>query len=85
MQIRTSSCRAHANEFMEHRHILTDFLEWERNPDSQILTTKEHIILLGYLVSIFLRSFHRNANHRIVMKRSHTGSLKVIFQWKKNG
>ena len=67
-------------EFRGHRNILSDFIIWKTDPRSNILRKVEHINILRYLLSVFLRAYHRNLNHKIVMKRSHVGVLNVIFQ-----
>ena len=67
-------------EFLNNISILNEFVGWFKTPEIQILKSRDHVTVLRYLLSVYMRAYHRNVKHQILLKLSHTGRVKVISQ-----
>ena len=68
------------HEFANKIKILSEFVEWFKHPEIRVLKTRDHITVFRYLISVYMRAYHRNLKHKIVLKLSSTGKVMVIFQ-----
>ena len=58
------------HEFQSNIAISTEFVEWFRHPEISILRTRDHVTVFRYLISVYMRAYHRNLKHKIVLKLS---------------
>ena len=68
------------HEFLNNISILNEFVGWFKNPEIRIIKSRDHVTVLRYLLSVYMRAYHRNVKHQILLKLSHTGRVKVISQ-----
>ena len=68
------------HEFLNNITILNEFVSWFTNPEIRILKSRDHVTVLRYLLSVYMRAYHRNLKHQIVLKLSSTGKVRVITQ-----
>ena len=68
------------HEFLNNISILNEFVAWFKNPEIRIIKSRDHATVLRYLLSVYMRAYHRNVKHQILLKLSHTGRVKVITQ-----
>ena len=66
------------HEFDSNFMILYEFAKWFINPKEKVLKSRDHLIVLRYLMSAYLRAYHRNLKHRIVRKLSNTGRVITV-------
>lgn len=68
------------HEFQSNVKALSEFIIWFTHPNTEILKTRNHETIFRYLISVFLRAYHRNLKHRIVLKVSKDGRVVSIKQ-----
>ena len=68
------------HEFHNNIEILTEFVTWFKHPEIRILKSRDHVTVFRYLLSVYMRAYHRNLKHKIVLKLSSTGKVKAITQ-----
>jgi hypothetical protein len=67
------------HEFSSNIIILTEFVKWFQNPEIRILKSRDHVRVFRYLLSVYLRAYHRNVKNQILLKLSRLGEVKVIL------
>ena len=68
------------HEFDSNFEILHEFAKWFINPKEKLEKSRNHLVVLKYLISVYLRAYHRNLKHRIVLKLSNTGRVITVRQ-----
>ena len=68
------------HEFQNNITILSEFIAWFKRPEVKVLRTRDHVTILRYLISLYMRAYHRNLKHKIVLKLSSTGEVVAIMQ-----
>ena len=68
------------HEFQNNITILAEFAKWFKHPEIQLLKSRDHVTVLRYLLSIYMRAYHRNIKHKIFLKLSGDGEVRVITQ-----
>ena len=68
------------HEFQNNIAILAEFIKWFRHPEIRVLKSRDHVTVFRYLLSIYMRAYHRNVKHKILLKLSSNGKVKVVAQ-----
>ena len=68
------------HEFNSNITILQEFVAWFRFPDTHILKSRDHVRIFRYLLSVYLRAYHRNVKRQVLLKLSRNGKVVVINQ-----
>ena len=68
------------HEFNSNITILQEFIAWFRFPDTRILKSRDHTRIFRYLLSVYLRAYHRNVKRQVLLKLSRNGKVVVIDQ-----
>ena len=68
------------HEFSNNITIVKEFVKWSRYPETRILKSRDHLTIFCYLVSIFLRAYHRNVKQQALLKLSRDDDVVVINQ-----
>ena len=68
------------HEFQNNITIFAEFAKWFKHPEIQVLKSRDHVTVLRYLLSVYMRAYHRNIKHKIFLKLSGDGEVRVITQ-----
>ena len=68
------------HEFNNNITILQEFVKWFRFPETHILKSRDHVTIFRYLLSVYLRAYHRNVKRQVLLKLSRNGKVVVINQ-----
>ena len=68
------------HEFQNNITILAEFVKWFKHPEIQVLKSRDHVTVLRYLLSVYIRAYHRNIKHKISLKLSGGGEVRIIAQ-----
>ena len=68
------------HEFQNNITILAEFAKWFKHPEIRVLKSRDHVTVLRYLISVYMRAYHRNIKHKVFLKLSGDGEVKVITQ-----
>ena len=67
------------HEFSNNITILSEFVDWFKNPEILVLKSRDHKRVFRYLLSVYLRAYNRNVKNQILLKLSRLGEVKVII------
>ena len=68
------------HEFSNNITIVKEFVKWFRYPENRILKSRDHLTIFRYLLSVFLRAYHRNVKQQVLLKLSRNDRVVVINQ-----
>ena len=68
------------HEFSNNITIVKEFVKWFRYPENRILKSRDHLTIFRYLLSVFLRAYHRNVKQQVLLKLSRNSNVVVINQ-----
>ena len=68
------------HEFCNNITILQEFTKWFQHPETHILRSRDHVTVFRYILSVYLRAYHRNVKNQILLKLSRSGKVTVISQ-----
>lgn len=68
------------HEFQNNITILTEFVTWFKHPEIRVLKSRDHVTVFRYLLSVYMRAYHRNIKHKILIKLSSDDDVKVVIQ-----